>query len=148
MYILSKDFRIEVRRSHKEERDKSERIKIMESGTPEEKIEYHNKQSPNYQMMTDDEVREKYEGLDFDKVSIVDHPTFIYNIDEMKILNDQKDYYEVNSDNHFVIKPGNRQVAVDCYSELDLDTLNTKEGIAIYRHKTDNYRYKVSDDVE
>lgn len=143
----------EVRDEEKFERNlkliNERRINIEKFGTHEEKIQYLNEQFPDYQMMTDTEVKEKYKGLDFSKVNILDSPCALYNIDEKRILRsmNMNDTHEVK-DNVLQIKPGNRMVSVFEYSKVNIDELNLFDKIAIFRHKTPNFRYIVLDDIK
>ena len=130
-------------KGYNEEKKYNRSYEVFKNGTPEEKIEIINKIDPNYQMMTDEEVEKKYKGLDFNKVFIMDVPSSIYNIDEKKFLNFKETHEVING--ILQLKPGNRQVCVESYDNININLLNTYEKIAIFRHKTDNYRYKILD---
>ena len=149
LYILDKEERNEVKAEKKLKAEKEERERVK---TPEEKIQYENKLNPDYRMMIDDEVKEKYKGLDFSKVIIVDAPHNIWNIDEQKFVNSMEESHEVVTDTNgnmiFQMKTGNRSVVVDSYSLIQINALNTCNKIAIFRHKDPTYRYKVLDNIK
>lgn len=145
---------------HKEYMEKYEidkKHKILKNGTKEEKIELLNKDNPDYQMMTDSELKEKYKGLDFNKVIIVDSPLFTYNIVDKKVPISEHDLYEVIQNYHtknyeLRMKSGNRSLCVDTWEWEDLsfiNDLNNYEKIAIYRHDCGplQYRYKILDNI-
>jgi len=63
MYYLSKGYRDEIKSSAKLILSAQELHNIKVNGSPEEMIEHLNKLSPDYQMMTDAEVKLKYIGF-------------------------------------------------------------------------------------
>ena len=152
LYVVDKTERENQKSDKKLEKLNVERERVEKYGTPEEKVQFMNKLNPDYQMMTDDEVKEKYKGLDFSKVIILDLPNNIWNIDEQKFVNGMEESHEVVPDTddnmRLQIKPGNRNVSVDSYSLIQINALNKCNKIAIYRHKSDEFRYKVLDNIK
>ncbi len=142
----------------KEDRDVRKRIKqrkIRMYGTNEEKIELHNKLNPDYQLMTNDEVFDKYEGVSRDKVTIVLTPTFLLDTrtntlyekstERQEELDSIREQIKMN-DNKFVInppqpKPYVSMKSVFTYSGIDMAEINESEKIFIFPQKSDNYRF-------
>lgn len=140
----------------KEDRDARKRrkqAKIRMCGTNEEKIELHNKLNPDYQLMTNDEVLDKYEGVSRDKVTIVPTPSFLLDtrtntlydksterqeeLDSIrKQMNDGK--FEINPPQP---KPYVSMKSVFTYSGIDMAEINESEKIFIFPQKSENYRF-------
>lgn len=147
MNVFDKETRDETKEKKEQEKERIEKERIDKEGTPEEKIEYYNKLFPDNQMLTDKEVKEKYKGLDFSKVIIVNTPNVIYNIDEQRVLNSREDLYEI-SNNILQLKSGNRNVSVDSYTSIQINELNKCNKIMIYREKFPTFRYKILDNIK
>lgn len=142
----------------KEDRDVRKRIKqrkIRMYGTNEEKIELHNKLNPDYQLMTNDEVFDKYEGVSRDKVTIVPTPSFLLDTrtntlydkstERQEELDSIREQIKMNGDK-FVItppqpKPYLSMKSVFTYSGIDMAEINESEKIFIFPQKSENYRF-------
>jgi len=143
------------------------RYYITKNGSADDIVKLLNKENKDskiaseYQYLTDSELKEKYKGLDFNKVEIVFQPHFLYNVDTELINDHVNELHFLDEDgnikNNIEVPPvpeGNRNVSVFNYkfseSELfnEIKKLNNCKKIAIYRHKTDMYRYRVLDNVK
>jgi len=113
---------------------------IRENGTHEEKISLHNQLNPNYKFLTDDQIKEKYKGVDFSKVIIVDLPNNLFCPDENEIItSDHFDYF--NDDRTKIL------TSVRTHSKLDTNKLNNSECVIIFRQDTNNYRYITKEEI-
>lgn len=125
----------------KRKKDNKKRNRILNYGTKEEQIKYFNSQNSDYQMMTDNEVYQKYDKFSSKISHIIDTPSFVYNSDERKVIQNHKDEFEIKN-NYLQKKPGNVLLFVDNYTRLPK---KIKEGykLVVYREKTKNYRFKL-----
>lgn len=82
-------------------------------------------------LMNDKETKQKYLGIEFDKVVIVPSPLFLFDISNKKIV----DYDKVLMDDNI------KCIMCFIYDELDLETINKSEKIFIYPHDSDKFRY-------
>jgi len=94
-----------------------------------------------YQMMTDEEVFEKYSNIPKNKIEIIDVPSVIYNSDEKKILYNFSDYWEIKN-NKLQIKNGNEVITVDTCRNYP-KKIEDGYKLLVFRHKTDDFRFKV-----
>jgi hypothetical protein len=118
-------------------------------GTEEEKLNLHNKFNPNYQMMSESEVYEKYEGVDREKIVITPVPNF--NIDtRTNTLHDNKDdvdfiIQQLNEGDEVRLLPQIKEYvkpfSVRFYNNIDVEVLNKFEKIFIFPHRTKCYRF-------
>ena len=140
VFYFSKDS-IRTRRLRKE-------AKIRMHGTNKEKVALHNKHNPNYQMMTDSEVFEKYKGVDRDKINIVPVPNFLLNTRTNSLHDDRivwnylkKQLYEGMP----ITPPETREwlkwESVKTYNSLDVDEVNKAEKVFIFPQKTEYFRF-------
>lgn len=140
----------------KEDRDARKRIKqakIRMYGTHEEKTELHNKLNPDYQLMTNDEVFDKYEGVSRDKVTIVPTPSFLLDTrtntlyDNSKERQDDLDFIrEQLNEGKYVTPPQTKPyVSIETvlnYSDVvDMSEINKSEKIFIFPQKIEGYRF-------
>jgi len=140
----------------KEDRDARKRrkqAKIRMYGTHEEKIELHNKLNPDYQLMTNDEVFDKYEGISRDKVTILPYPNFLLDTrtnslyDNSKEREDDLDFIrEQLNEGKYITPPQSRPYlstkSVLTYSDvIDMDKINKAEKIFIFPQKSEYYRF-------
>lgn len=140
----------------KEDRDARKKIKqakIRMHGTHEEKIELHNNLNPDYQLMTNDEVFDKYEGISRDKVTILPTPTFhldtrtntLYD-NSIERQDDLDAIREQMNEGKFVIAPQSKPYittkSVFTYSGIiDMAKINKSEKIFIFPQKGEHYRF-------
>lgn len=139
-FYFSKNSR-RVRRLRKE-------AKIRMYGTNKEKVELHNKLNPNYQMMTDSEVFEKYKGIDRNKINIVPVPNFLLDT-RTNSLHDKRS--EIDSirkqlnEGEPITPPQPKEwiklKSVETYGSLDVDEINKAEKIFIFPEKTEYFRF-------
>jgi len=102
----------------------------------------------NNDLLTDDEVKEKYSGLNFTNVHIVSQPNVRYNILTGEINSDiTQDLISYDKHGCIIISVKNKDeiiVNVDTYNTLEgLKFLDPKDILIIFRHNTDKYRYKI-----
>lgn len=160
-FIISVVYLKDTLKKIKAKKESKKRKLILANGTANEQVAELNKDDASYQLLTDEEVKIKYEGLDFNKVEIVLQPNFLYNIDTKKINDFVDKLIYLKSDGTLkdvIIQPpipkGNRNVSVQNYSfsksewEDEVKKLNTYKKIAIYRHKVAHYRYIVLDNIK
>jgi hypothetical protein len=98
-------------------------------------------------------LQKLYAGVYFSKVEVVINPMFIYNIDEDKVINDDRRFplgepYEMITNaegkGELRYKLGNRRVYINTYCGLDLNFINACRKIIIYNNKNipeGYYRY-------
>jgi hypothetical protein len=130
-----------IRQSKEEER-------IREHGTDEERTNLHNKHNPDYQILTESEVYDKYKGVDKEKIVITPMPCFLidnrsnilYNAnEEIELMKNQLDGgLPVTPP---VIKDYVEQMSVRAYDKLDVDLINSSNKVFIFNQKSDNYRF-------
>ena len=140
----------------KEDRNARKRIeqeKIRMCGTHEEKTELHNKLNPDYQLMTNDEVFDKYEGVSRDKVTIVPTPSFLLDTrtnsfyGNSKERQDDLDFIrERLNEGKYVVPPQPKPYvitkSVSTYSGvIDMSEINKSEKIFIFPQKGECYRF-------
>ena len=140
VFYFSKDS-IRTRRLRKE-------AKIRMHGTNKEKVALHNKHNPNYQMMTDSEVFEKYKGVDRDKINIVPVPNFLLNTRTNSLHDDRIvwNYLKKQLDEGMPITPPDTREwlkweSVKTYNSLDVDEVNKAEKVFIFPQKTEYFRF-------
>tara|TARA_R110000751_G_scaffold299588_1_gene410772 strand:+ start:44 stop:607 length:564 start_codon:yes stop_codon:yes gene_type:complete len=141
LYYFSKEDR-DDRRLRKE-------AKIRMYGTNEEKVSLHNKLNPYYQMMTDSEVFEKYEGIDRNKINIVPVPTFLLDTRTNSLYDNRNEIDSIRKqldDNVFsMIVPQPKEwvklKSVQIYNGMNVDEVNKSEKIFIFPQKCENYRF-------
>jgi len=95
------------------------------------------------------EALSRYHGISPEKLEFVKGPTFIYNIDEDRVLEDYYQYYEITEigfEKVLRIKPGNRMVCIRTYSELPYNIKESRK-IFVYPHKTKHFRFITIEDV-
>ena len=146
LYYFSKEDR--------DDRKRKKQAKIRMYGTHEEKRELHNKLNPDYQLMTNDEVFDKYEGISRDKVTIVPNPTFhldtrtntLYD-NSTERQDDLDAIREQMNEGKFVIAPQPKPYlstkSVLTYSGvIDMAKINkSAEKIFIFPQKDEYYRF-------
>ena len=140
----------------KEDRDARKRTKqskIRVYGTHEEKIELHNKLNPDYQLMTNDELFDKYEGISRDKVTILPYPTFLLDTrtnslySDCRERQDELDFIrEQMNEGKYVTTPQPKPYlsikSVLAYSGvIDMAEINKSEKIFIFPQKGEHYRF-------
>lgn len=140
----------------KEDRDARKRrkqAKIRMYGTQEEKIELHNKLNPDYQLMTNDEVFDKYEGISRDKVTILPYPSFLLDTrtnslyDNSKERQDDLDFIREQLNEGKYITPPQTKPYVSIENVLtysgviDMAEINKSEKIFIFPQKGECYRF-------
>lgn len=140
----------------KEDRDARKRrkqAKIRMYGTQEEKIELHNKLNPDYQLMTNDEVFDKYEGISRDKVTILPYPSFLLDTrtnslyDNSKERQDDLDFIREQLNEGKYITPPQTKPYVSIENVLtysgviDMAEINKSEKIFIFPQKGEYYRF-------
>ena len=140
----------------KEDRDARKRrkqAKIRMYGTNEEKIELHNKLNPDYQLMTNDEVFDKYEGVSRDKVTIVPTPSFLLDTrtntlyDNSKERQDDLDCIrEQLNEGKYVTPPQTKpyvsiETVLNYSGVVDMSEINKSEKIFIFPQKGEHYRF-------
>ena len=145
LYYFSKEDRY-ARRLKKE-------AKIRMYGTNEEKIELHNKLNPDYQLMTNEEVFDKYEGVSRDKVTIVPTPNFLLDTrtnsfyGNSKERQDDLDFIrEKLNEGKYVVPPQPKPYVITksvlTYSGvIDMSEINKSEKIFIFPQKGECYRF-------
>ena len=126
---------------------------IRQHGTEEQKLNLHNRLNPNYQMMSESEAYEKYEGVDREKIVITPVPNF--NIDtrtntlhdnknDVDFIQRQLDIGMLPTDIHFQSpKPKEyvKHLSVETYDKINTDIINQAERIFMFPHKTEHYRF-------
>ena len=145
LYYFSKEDR--------DDRKRKKQAKIRMYGTHEEKRELHNKLNPDYQLMTNDEVFDKYEGISRDKVTILPNPTFhldtrtntLYD-NSTERQDDLDAIREQMNEGKFVIAPQPKPYlstkSVLTYSGvIDMAKINKSEKIFIFPQKGEHYRF-------
>lgn len=144
LYYFSKEDR-DARRLKK--RLKKE-AKIRMYGTNKEKVELHNKHNPDYQMMTDSEVFEKYNGIDRDKINIVPVPNFLLDTRTNSLHDNRSEIdsirKQLNEGKSITLPPPKEWVkweSVKTYDSLDVDEVNKAEKVFIFPLKTEYYRF-------
>ena len=144
LYYFSKEDR-DARRLKK--RLKKE-AKIRMYGTREEKVELHNKHNPDYQMMTDSEVFEKYKGIDRDKINIVPVPNFLLDTRTNSLHDNRSEIdsirKQLNEGKSITPPPPKEWVkweSVKNYDSLDVDEVNKAEKVFIFPQKTEYFRF-------
>ena len=128
----------------KEERDKRKDLKerkklrdVFKHGTDDEKVRLHNQVYPHSKILTINQLKEKYKGLDFSKVIITDLPSNLFDPIKNIIANDYDPLYI-----------GIKLTAnVQTYTEIDIQQLNKSECIIIHRVDDINYRYITKEDI-
>jgi len=142
-YELMTYFSKEEKKERERLKEIEEREKVYQNGSPDDIINFNNSKNSNYQMMTNDEVYEKYSNIPKSKIEIIDSPIVIYNSDEKKILNLYEERWEIKN-NRLQIKSGNKIMNVDNYT-MPPNVKNIKNGekVLIFRHKTENFRFKI-----
>tara|TARA_Y100000389_G_scaffold191318_1_gene217266 strand:+ start:842 stop:1417 length:576 start_codon:yes stop_codon:yes gene_type:complete len=145
LYYFSKEDR-DARKQAKQE-------KIRMHGTHEEKIELHNNLNPDYQLMTNDEVFDKYEGVSRDKVTIVPTPNFLLDTrtnsfyGNSKERQDDLDFIrEKLNEGKYVTPPQPKPYVITksvlTYSGvIDMAKINKSEKIFIFPQKGEHYRF-------
>lgn len=142
LYYFSKEDRDD--RKRKKQAKIEEKIRMY--GTHEEKIELHNKLNPDYQLMTNDEVFEKYKGIDRNKINIVSVPNFLLDTrtntlyDNSTERQDDLDAIrEQMNEGKFVIAPQPKEwlkwKSVETYCGLNTDEVNKAEKVFIFPRK-------------
>lgn len=145
LYYFSKEDR--------DDRKRKKQTKIRMYGTHEEKIELHNKLNPDYQLMTNDEVFDKYEGISRDKVTILPTPNFCLDTrtntlyDNSTERQDDLDFIREQLNEGKYITPPQPKPYVITKSVLnysgviDMDKINKAEKIFIFPQKSEYYRF-------
>ena len=138
LYYFSKEDRDD--RKRKKQAKIEEKIRMY--GTHEEKIELHNKLNPDYQLMTNDEVFEKYKGIDRNKINIVSVPNFLLDTRTNSLYDDTaerdsiiKQLNEGKSITPSQPKEWLKWKSVETYCGLNTDEVNKAEKVFIFPRK-------------
>lgn len=122
--------------------------KIRMYGTREEKVELHNKLNPNYQMMTDSEVFEKYKGIDRNKICIVPVPNFLLDRRTNNLHDNRSEIDSIKKqldEGKSITPPPPKEwvkwESVETHDGLDVDEVNKAEKVFIFPQKTKYYRF-------